>query len=410
MPVEFRAPRNDAELDDTIECSAVAFGGGEWVRTLFINITKHDPWFCLENTRACFVDGRPVSVVQIFDRPMRIGDCVVRMGGVGSVGTHPDSRSHGYSQAVLRDAVRYMEREGYDLSLLGAGVPSHYARAGWIHHPTFSFQIELGAEPAGAPPAAEAAEEGPATAVEPFEPGQHLAEVMAVYDAFNRARTGAIVRTAEYWESVPKWKGLDLGRSWVTRSESRIAAYLLGSENRIDEFGCLPGAEDALGRLVRHAFAAAAGDGKERLNANIPPAYRRLFESGSASLSREESSAWMARIFDLEPFLRKLAPLLWRRLSASSCAGWEGAIRLRTEGDELSLRITRHGLSVGTADGDADVDLRASQYQLLHLILGGLSADQLSFCNGLDLDGEALCLIDALFPPDQLFLWGRDGF
>ena len=84
MNIEYRAPRNETELDDTIACSIRAFGGSEHIEHLFVNIVEQDPRFDLNNTRACFVNGKAASVVQIFDRPMRIGNCVVRLGGVGS--------------------------------------------------------------------------------------------------------------------------------------------------------------------------------------------------------------------------------------------------------------------------------------------------------------------------------------
>ena len=118
MNVEYRAPRNETELDDTIECSVSAFGDSGDRRSRFTNSVKQDPWFDPNNTRACFVDGKVASVVQVFDRPMRIGNCVVRMGGVGSVGTDPAHRCAGYSSGVLRDSVQYMQAAGYDLSML----------------------------------------------------------------------------------------------------------------------------------------------------------------------------------------------------------------------------------------------------------------------------------------------------
>ena len=410
MNAEYRAPRNRDELEDTIECSAVAFGGGDWVRNLFINITKHDPWFCLENTRACFLDGSPVSVVQIFDRPMRIGDCVVRLGGVGSVGTLPEHRRSGHSLAVLRDAARYMEAEGYDLSFLGTGVPAHYARAGWVQHPTYSYEVELGTELKGTSPDAAPGEQVASVAVEPFDPERHLGEVIAIFEAFNRARTGTLVRTGEYWRRLPRWRPYDLKRCWVARSESRLQAYLFATEPDVVEFGCHPGDEGALAGLVRHALAAAASAGKERLSARIPTECRSLFEILGCSLSRRESSAWMGRLVNPESLLGKLTALFWRRLCASSRAGWQGTIRIDTETGELGLRISGDGVSVGTAEGDPDVGLRASQYQLLHLLLGGVTGDQLSFCNSLDLSDDAVALTDVLFPPDQLYLWDRDGF
>ena len=133
------------KLNLTTQLNAVfrAFGDSGDRRYRFTNIVKQDPWFDLNNTRACFVDGKGTSVVQIFDRPMRIGDCAVRMGAVGSVGTDPAYRRAGYSSGVLRDSVRYMQTAGYDLSMLSTGIHSHYARAGWVMHPTYSMELTL---------------------------------------------------------------------------------------------------------------------------------------------------------------------------------------------------------------------------------------------------------------------------
>ena len=89
MSAEYRAPRDDEELEETFSCSARAFGGHE---EFFRSITRFDPWFCLENTRACFVAGKAVSVVQVFERPIRVGHCTVKMGGVGRVGTVTENR------------------------------------------------------------------------------------------------------------------------------------------------------------------------------------------------------------------------------------------------------------------------------------------------------------------------------
>ena len=60
MQIEYRAPRNIAELNDSIFCSMCAFDcdeGGFSDDHFFSRILKLDPWYDLNNTRACFVDG-----------------------------------------------------------------------------------------------------------------------------------------------------------------------------------------------------------------------------------------------------------------------------------------------------------------------------------------------------------------
>ena len=186
MNIEYRAPRNKTELDDTIQCSIRAFGASEHIQHLFVNIVEHDPWFNLNNTRACFVDGKAASVVQIFDRPMRIENCVVRMGGVGSVGTDPPHLRAGYSSGVLRDSIRYMQTAGYDLSILGTGIQSHYARAGWVMHPIYSMELGLPPTLGGVPAD---------VTIEQCEPERDMPALRAIFDQFNANRTGTFVKS-----------------------------------------------------------------------------------------------------------------------------------------------------------------------------------------------------------------------
>ena len=48
MDIEYRAPRNETELDDTIDCSVRAFGDLGDRRYRFTNFVKQDPWLDLK--------------------------------------------------------------------------------------------------------------------------------------------------------------------------------------------------------------------------------------------------------------------------------------------------------------------------------------------------------------------------
>ena len=216
MAVEYRAPRNDEELEETFSCTASAFGAHE---EFWRSITRHDPWYCLENTRACFVDGKAVSVVQIFERPIRFGPCVVKMGGVGSVGTDPDYRRSGYGAGTLRDSVHYMRAAGYDLSVLFTGVPAHYFRAGWVTHPTYRFQLEMPGELPDRPGG---------VSIEVCDPDWDLHAMRGIYDRFNATRTGTLVRTEPYWVNRRKWRYQHPDLLLTARRNGSLSAYLAG--------------------------------------------------------------------------------------------------------------------------------------------------------------------------------------
>ena len=399
MNIEYRAPRSETELDDTIECSIRAFGGSEHIQHLFINIVEYDPWFDLDNTRACFVDGKAASVVQIFDRPMRIGNCVVRMGGVGSVGTDPPHLRAGYSSGVLRDSVRYMQTAGYDLSILGTGIQSHYARAGWVMYPTYSMEVTLPST---------LRETSPDVAIELCELDQDLPALRGIFDQFNANRTGTFVKNVEYWTNQPKWRRQDPSLYWIAKQGGTTVAYLLVDKWEIGEFSCLPDAEEAMIALFDHFFRLAKAEGVQAISAPAPSQSRKLFEAMGCSVRRRESNNIMFLITNFESLLTKIKPLLEARLRDSDFAAWAGAIRIRYEGDDRTLIIREGEISIAKNSKSPEIDLLVSQTQLLKLLFGNMSAEQVVFSNGLTIN--EIGLLDVLFPAGELFMWRTDRF
>ena len=399
MNIEYRAPRNKTELDDTIQCSIRAFGASEHIQHLFVNIVQHDPWFDLNNTRACFVDGKAASVVQIFDRPMRIGNCVVRMGGVGSVGTDPPHLRAGYSSGVLRDSVRYMQTAGYDLSILGTGIQSHYARAGWVMHPIYSMELTLPPTLGDVPVD---------VTIEQCEPAQDLPALQSIFDQFNTNRTGTFDKNNEYWVNRPKWRTHDPSLYWVAKQGGQTVAYLLADRWEIGEFGYFPDAEDAMTALFCHFFDHAQAAGVQSIGAPAPSQSRQIFEGLGCSVRRWENNNTMFLITNFGSLLTKIKPLLETRLRDSDFSGWSGAIRIRYEADEQTLILRGGEISVEPNNTSPQIDLRVSQTQLLKLLFGNMSAAQVVFSNSLQI--SEVGLLDALFPAGELFMWRTDRF
>ena len=399
MKVEYRAPRNETELDDTIECSLRAFGDLGDRRLRFTNIVKRDPWFDLNNTRACFVNGKAASVVQIFDRPMRIGNCVVRMGAVGSVGTDPSHRRAGYSSGVLRDSVRYMQMAGYDLSFLSTGIHSHYARAGWVLHPTYSMDVilptTLGEVPSD-------------VTIEQCEPNRDLPALRAISDQFNANRTGTFVKNSEYWVNRPSWRPYDPSLYWVAKRSGTTVAYLQVERWEVGEFGYLPDAEEAMIALFCHFFRCAKAEGVQEINAPVPSASRKMFDKMECSVRVRERSNIMVLITNFESLLTKVKPLLEARLRDSDFSAWTGAIRIRYEADERTLVVGDGSINIVRHSESPVINFSVSQTQLLKLLFGNMNAEQVIFSNGLNI--SEIDLLDALFPAGELFMWRTDRF
>lgn len=399
MKVEYRAPRNETELDDTIECSLRAFGNLGDRRLRFTNIVKRDPCSDLNNTRACFVGGKAASVVQIFDRPMRIGNCVVRMGAVGSVGTDPSQRRAGYSSGVLQNSVRYMQMSGYDLSILSTGIHSHYARAGWVLHPTYSMDVTLPTTLGEVPTD---------VTIEQCEPNRDLPALQAIYNQFNASRTGTFFKNTEYWINRPKWRPYDPSLYWIAKQGGTTVAYLQTERWEVGEFGYLPDANRTMIALFCHFFRCAKAEGVQEINAPTPSESRKVFEMMGCSVRGRERSNIMVLITNFESLLTKIKPLLEARLKTSDFATWTGAIRIRYEADERTLVVGDGSINIVRHSESPVINLSVSQTQLLKLLFGNMNAEQIIFSNGLKI--HEIDLLDTLFPTGELFMWRTDRF
>ncbi len=397
MNIQYRAPLNQIELEDSIQCSISVFDESDH---MFTNIVKLDPWFDLNNTRACFVDGKVVSVVQIFRRPMRIGGSVVQMAGVGNVSTRPEYRRAGHSSQVLRDSVQYMHGAGYDVSILFTDIQSHYAKAGWVMHPAYRTRMTL----------PERFESTSDVIVRQCNLDQDEGALREIYERFNASRTGTIVRSVEYWNNRPKWRDYDPSLFWTARQNGGIVAYLMCDRWFIREMGYLPNYESAAIELFHRFFNQANVEGVNSVEAIVPHECRKLLARTSCAVKRVEHYHTMIRVINLESLLTKMLPTFETRLNDSDYSGWAGSIVIRCETDILCLSVDGGIFKRSAFIGMPSIDLAVSHTQLLNLLFGNMTPRQIAFSNGLTLDDSKIALLGVLFPRGELFLWETDRF
>lgn len=116
----------------------------------------------------------------------------------------------------------------------------------------------------------------------------------------------------------------------------------------------------------------------------------------------------MFLITNFGSLLTKIKPLLETRLKASDFSAWTGAIRIRYEADERTLIIKDGEISITRDSESPEIDLLVSQTQLLKLLFGNMSAEQVAFSNNLQI--REVGLLDAFFPAGELFMWRTDRF
>ena len=122
-PITQELFRNDREscgpkeYDDIYDLADAAFKS--YLERMIIEVTiSEDPHFRLGELRVVSVDGNVVSMMMLLRRPLRIGTAVVNGAIIAPVATHPDHQGKWYCSAVMRDAVRYMKTQGFDITIL----------------------------------------------------------------------------------------------------------------------------------------------------------------------------------------------------------------------------------------------------------------------------------------------------
>ena len=82
------------------------------------------------NQRIIREDGHIRGSISIYPAHVRWEDAVLKIGGVGGVSTHPESRGKGYARLLLEDVIGVLMDEEYDISILW-GVKDLYRKFGW---------------------------------------------------------------------------------------------------------------------------------------------------------------------------------------------------------------------------------------------------------------------------------------
>jgi predicted N-acetyltransferase YhbS len=214
------------------------------VRELFERFMDFDPSFRFADVLLAVDAGRPVSCVQVFERPIRLRREHVLLGGIGSVATHSAARGKGLASELLRRSIARMRERGMALSLLFTGRFSFYEPQGFLQISSRLFKLAPGAKPGGP-------DDG--TRLRHFEP-RDLARVAALYDAYTEPLSGPTVRDARYWAGQLRTAGTPREDFRVAERNGELVAYAraasFNGRVRVIEYARAPSGANALARLL----------------------------------------------------------------------------------------------------------------------------------------------------------------
>jgi len=219
----------------------------------FARYTLCDPFHKHEHWIAAVEGGQVVSALKIFRRPVSYRGRQYEMAGIGNVGTDPQYQGRGFATRLLREAIRYMENERFDFSILYTGSPGFYARLGWqgisqtrYELTRWSWSADLGS-----------------WQVRGMEQGD-LPTVGALYDSRVRPFGVAVVRNEEYWRSwvMDFAMGDPARQALVAVRSGQVLAYALVRHRSgvcsVIEGGCVAGCLDGLAAILADATGNAS--------------------------------------------------------------------------------------------------------------------------------------------------------
>jgi predicted acetyltransferase len=360
---------------------------------------KYDP----ETTWVAAVEGEIGAAVQVFPYKAWMSDIQVKIAGIGNVATLPQYRGRGLTHAILHEQIKWMYKQGYDLSLLYTGIPAFYEKAGWhtveeLFYNVPLKNIQLDTELAFAYTIASFSD-------------QDLDGVRQVYRSCNKHRTGARIRTEEYWQKLMN-RANDPHADFLTAKESgRIIAYVWTgntneSEMQIQELCYAEGGEAAALSLVKEIIQRHPAAESTRLAVPAGHVLVRVLEE--QGIQSEKSGEAMWRVLNEREFFRKVTALLTKRILK------EGRIFQELVHSRMAIRITGYDTQLVIIGGKAGIEelgrteiyenkIEVTEGEWLKMVLRGAQHAE-------DQNVRENALLQALFPEQGSILWKPDRF
>ncbi len=349
---------------------------------------------------ALVIDGQDASWCEVVHFRQQFGPAHLRMGGIANVGTHEDHRFKGYSRRVMQNVLRYMRREGFDVTML-YGITSYYPKYGYaVVFPTVTHTI-----------AVRDAERMPARQFKfvDFQP-KHTQAVLEMYDANNAGRIGPVRRELGAW--IP-WR---IGMQWNTKAAARVAldsrgkpvgyfAYDVNFSGNFTEVGCA--SREVLPAVLRQATAMTWRARNENVVFHLPEDDALMALCQPCGMKKEvryrSDGDAMVRLINVPVALAKLAPLIGPRTTG------RGQLTLRTNLDSATLSWSSGKVKVARPAAAAPA-VRLPQWALAQLIYGYGQVEVMSQMGIAKGAPAALAKLAQLFPPTLHYHYRADYF
>jgi len=399
-------PRSRSDVAQTATLVARSFAGHyDALSDMFTLDQRGDPGARPEYWRVIRRRGRIVAHVGIYDKPVRIGRAVLRMGGLGFVCCDPAWRRRGFAGTCVKDALAVMRNAGIQLSFL-FGISRYYDRFGYVGcFPAFTLKIAVN----------ELRELRNPFRLAACSP-RDVPALAALYNAAAAATPASVVRDAARTRyALKRWKLLEKakdGRAPLLLFRERkprgaVRAYLVWRDNLFWEAGMRPGDEQACAAVLAWLRDKRRETlEKEVVLQNFCPAHPLWAYAERFNHTCERSLNWvgggMGCIVDVSAFLAAMQPEFEARVRAAAHDGPARAI-LRVGGRTHTFSVKPVGAACG---GELAARVACTPQALLQMVLGTLPYQVIP---GVKTDGSP-ALLRALFPVSTPAVYRLDGF
>lgn len=400
-----------ADLHDTERL--IAFNGqsfrqgvAEMTRSLILHhpATRPEHWLYVEDE----LSGQIVSSLCIIPWSWRYEDVTLKSGEMGIVSTLESYRNRGIIRALVERFKALLREEEFDLSHI-QGIPYFYRQFGYEYAMSLEagWHIELRNVP-----------DAPDEAVAPFgfrrATGDDVPVLMRLYDEGTCNLNISTVRNADIWRyMLEHTAGTDIeGETWLMLDANsqpaaywRIALHGFGEGLIVSETSCL--SIFAAESLLRWLKVTAAERNKPYVRFNLPVTNDLLKVARGWGAHDSGTYAWQIHVPDVARLLRKLSPVLERRIAASPFAGMSQKVLLNLYREVFEMQFERGELRAVNSIGFSDEgEIRLPPNLLAPLVLGYRSREELrQMYPDVGIWGQAQYLVDVLFPKLESFIY-----
>ena len=343
---------------------------------------------------------------------MRFGSAQLKMGGLAGVGTKEEHRNKGYSRHVMEHTVAFMNKNGFDVSML-FGVPNFYHKFGYATAIPETY-VEFDTKDVQAAVST--------YQVRKFQT-EDAPEILDLYAANNAERTGTPLRDEMGWEKFTERGGIVPDPYVVLNEAGQVIGYFVcdGENVKKDmiERNCTLfdiGFQDRtiFETIVHFLVDSVNYTSAARIRCAIPAdhpfaIFCRRYGCRTNTYT-PKNHLGMMRIINQSSTLKKIVGELEKRLQRSADLGqWRGKILISTDIGQDCLEIDRDNITYTTNQVNA-CHFETPQDKLIQLMMGRRSIEDLAIESDVSVSEEIIPMLDTLFPLDHPHVWWSDRF